>query len=107
MTRTPYPRRHRQRHQPRRVAILRYVSVCCMGVLIFAAARLLSGYKATANCALADLLPLMGATHENAQVMQDRKAHGRRAYEQTPDLDAVFIADGGGGRNGGHGAELL
>lgn len=55
-----------------RAATARYVTGVCTGVLILAAAGLLRGYKATANWAVADLLPLMGATHENARVVQDR-----------------------------------
>jgi len=50
----------------------RYVTGVCTGVLVLAAAGLLRGYKATAHWGVADLLPLMGAIHEPARVVQDR-----------------------------------
>ena len=55
-----------------RAATARYVTGVCTGVLILAAAGLLRGYNATAHWGVADLLPLMGATHEDARVVHDR-----------------------------------
>ena len=55
-----------------RAATSRYVTGVCTGVLVLAAAGLLRGYNATAHWGVADLLPLMGATHVDERVVQDR-----------------------------------
>ena len=50
----------------------RYVTSVCTGGLILGAAGLLRGYRATAHWGVADLLPMMGAVHENRRVVRDR-----------------------------------
>ena len=50
----------------------KYVTSVCTGSLVLAAAGLLKGYRATSLWAVADLLPLMGATHVDERVVMDR-----------------------------------
>jgi len=50
----------------------KYVTSVCTGSLVLAAAGLLKGYRATSLWAVADLLPLMGATHVDERVVIDR-----------------------------------
>ena len=57
---------------PDRAATARYVTGVCTGLLVLAAAGLLRGYRATAHWGVADLLPLLGATHVDERVVQDR-----------------------------------
>jgi cyclohexyl-isocyanide hydratase len=49
----------------------RYVTSVCTGAFILGAAGLLKGRRATTHWAFADLLPLVGATHEKARVVKD------------------------------------
>ena len=55
-----------------RAATARFVTSVCTGTLVLAAAGLLQGYWATAQWAVADLLPIMGATYAHERVVQDR-----------------------------------
>ena len=50
----------------------RYVTSVCTGSLVLAAAGLLKGYRATSLWAVADALPMMGATHVNERIVVDR-----------------------------------
>lgn len=50
----------------------KYVTSVCTGSLVLGAAGLLRGYRATSLWAVADLLPLMGATHVDERVVTDR-----------------------------------
>lgn len=49
----------------------RYVTSVCVGALLLGAAGLLRGRRATTHWAYVDLLPLVGATHEDARVVRD------------------------------------
>jgi cyclohexyl-isocyanide hydratase len=49
----------------------RYVTSVCTGAFVIGAAGLLQGRRATTHWAYADLLPLVGATHEKARIVKD------------------------------------
>jgi hypothetical protein len=49
----------------------KYVTSVCTGALVLGVAGLLKGRRATSHWANADLLPLVGATHEKARVVID------------------------------------
>lgn len=48
-----------------------YVTSVCTGAFILGAAGLLRGRRAATHWAYADLLPLVGATHEKARIVRD------------------------------------
>jgi cyclohexyl-isocyanide hydratase len=49
----------------------KYVTSVCTGAFVLGAAGLLKGKRATTHWAYTDLLPLVGATYENARVVRD------------------------------------
>jgi cyclohexyl-isocyanide hydratase len=49
----------------------KYVTSVCTGAFILGAAGLLRGRRATTHWAFAELLPLVGATHEKARIVKD------------------------------------
>jgi cyclohexyl-isocyanide hydratase len=49
----------------------KYITSVCTGAFILGAAGLLKGKRATTHWAFADLLPLVGATHEKARIVRD------------------------------------
>jgi cyclohexyl-isocyanide hydratase len=49
----------------------KYVTSVCTGAFILGVAGLLRGRRATTHWAFADLLPLVGATHEKARIVKD------------------------------------
>ena len=48
-----------------------YVTSVCTGAFLLGAAGLLEGRRAATHWAYTDLLPFVGATHENGQVVRD------------------------------------
>jgi cyclohexyl-isocyanide hydratase len=55
----------------RQAAGARYVTSVCTGAFILGAAGVLRGRRATTHWGYADLLPLVGATHERSRVVRD------------------------------------
>src|SRR6202162_3791990 len=55
----------------RQSSTAKYVSSVCTGAFILGAAGLLKGRRATTHWAFAQLLPLVGATHEKSRVVKD------------------------------------
>jgi cyclohexyl-isocyanide hydratase len=66
----------------------RYVTSVCVGAFLLGAAGLLKGRRATTHWAYADLLPLVGATHERARVVRD--GHIVTAGGVTSGIDFAF-----------------
>src|SRR5580765_1536702 len=55
----------------RQARAAKYITSVCTGAFILGVAGLLKGRRATTHWAFADLLPLVGATHEKARVVKD------------------------------------
>src|SRR4051795_7729399 len=55
----------------RQSSMARYVTSVCTGAFILGVAGLLEGRRATTHWAFAELLPLVGATHEKARIVKD------------------------------------
>jgi cyclohexyl-isocyanide hydratase len=55
----------------RQARTAKYVTSVCTGAFVLGVAGLLKGRRATTHWAFADLLPLVGATHQKARVVKD------------------------------------
>jgi cyclohexyl-isocyanide hydratase len=55
----------------RQSSTARYVTSVCTGAFILGVAGLLKGRRAMTHWAFAELLPLVGATHEKARIVKD------------------------------------
>lgn len=54
-----------------KAAVAKYITSVCTGAFVLGVAGLLKERRATTHWAYADLLPLVGATHEKARVVKD------------------------------------
>ena len=55
----------------RQAGTAKYVTSVCTGAFILGVVGILKGRRATTHWAFTDLLPLVGAPHENARVIRD------------------------------------
>src|SRR6266576_1235520 len=55
----------------RQAGTAKYVTSVCTGAFVLGVAGLLKGRRATTHWAFAELLPLVGATHEKARFVKD------------------------------------
>jgi cyclohexyl-isocyanide hydratase len=55
----------------RQASPAQYVTSVCTGAFILGVAGLLKGRRATTHWAFAELLPIVGATHEKARIVKD------------------------------------
>ena len=62
----------------------KYVTSVCTGAFVLGVAGLLKGRRATTHWAFADLLPLVGATHEKAKVVKDGNRTSRLTSARGP-----------------------
>ena len=80
----------------RQAAGARYVTSVCTGAFILGVAGLLKGRRATTHWAFADLLPLVGATHEKARVVRDGNVITAGGVTSGIDFGLSVVAEIGG-----------
>ena len=77
----------------RQAAGARYVTSVCTGAFVLGVAGLLKGRRATTHWAFADLLPLVGATHEKARVVKDGNVITAGGVTSGIDFGLSVVAD--------------
>ena len=71
----------------------KYVTSVCTGAFILGAAGVLRGRRATTHWAFADLLPLVGATHEKARIVKDGNVITAGGVTSGIDLGLSVVAE--------------
>lgn len=71
----------------------KYVTSVCTGAFILGVAGLLKGRRATTHWAFADLLPLVGATHEKARIVKDGNVITAGGVTSGIDFGLSVVAD--------------
>lgn len=77
----------------RQAAGAKYVTSVCTGAFVLGVAGLLKGRRATTHWAFADLLPLVGATHERARVVKDGNVITAGGVTSGIDFGLSVVAD--------------
>ena len=77
----------------RQAQTARYVTSVCTGAFILGAAGLLKGRRATTHWGYAELLPLVGATHENRRVVRDGNLITAGGVTSGIDFGLEVVAD--------------
>jgi cyclohexyl-isocyanide hydratase len=72
----------------RKAGDAKYVTSVCVGAFVLGAAGLLKGRRATTHWAYTDLLPMVGAKHENGRIVQD--GHVITAAGVSAGIDFAF-----------------
>lgn len=75
----------------------KYVTSVCTGAFILGVAGVLKGRRATTHWAFADLLPLVGATHEKARVVKDGNVITAGGVTSGIDFGLSVVAELAGG----------
>ena len=71
----------------------KYVTSVCTGAFILGVAGLLKGRRATTHWAYAELLPLVGATHEKARIVQDGNVITAGGVTSGIDFGLTIVAE--------------
>lgn len=77
----------------RQSATAKYVTSVCTGAFILGVAGLLRGRKATTHWAYAELLPLVGATHEKARIVRDGNVITAGGVTSGIDFGLTIVAE--------------
>jgi cyclohexyl-isocyanide hydratase len=77
----------------RQARTAKYVTSVCTGAFILGAAGLLKGRKATTHWGYAELLPLVGATHEKRRVVRDGNLITAGGVTSGIDFGLEMVAD--------------
>jgi cyclohexyl-isocyanide hydratase len=72
---------------------LKYVTSLCTVAFILGVAGLLRGRRATTNWAYAELLPLVGATHEKARIVRDGNVITAGGVTSGIDFGLTIVAE--------------
>jgi cyclohexyl-isocyanide hydratase len=81
----------------RQARTAKYVTSVCTGAFILGAAGLLKGRRATTHWGYAELLPLVGATHEKRRVVRDGNVITAGGVTSGIDFGLEVVADIAGG----------
>src|SRR6267378_230491 len=77
----------------RQARTAKYVTSVCTGAFILGVAGLLKGRRATTHWAYAELLPLVGATHEKARIVQDGNVITAGGVTSGIDFGLTIVAE--------------
>ena len=77
----------------RQASTARYVTSVCTGAFILGAAGLLKGRRAATHWGYAELLPLVGATHEKARIVKDGNVITAGGVTSGIDFGLALVAE--------------